>query len=100
MHALAMKQQNATELMFSWIGYYYYEKNDISFSYGVTRRTYNYALIAQLGVKYKKFQYRVSYDINTSNLQTISNGRGGFEFSIVFINSKINPLPIRTCPDL
>lgn len=99
-HALAMKQGNIEELMFSWIGYSYFEKNDISFSYGLTRRTNNDAVIVQMGLKYKKFQYRISYDLNTSNLQTVSSGRGGFEISLVYISSKINPLPIRTCPNL
>lgn len=100
MHGLGMKQGNVNEIMFSWVGYSYFEKNDINFSYGITRRTNNDAVIVQLGVKYKKFQYRISYDLNTSNLQTVSNGRGGFEFSLVFINSKVNPIPIRTCPNL
>lgn len=99
-HALYMKQGNVDEIMFSWVGYSYFEKNDISFSYGLTRRTNNDAVIVQMGVKYKKFQYRISYDLNTSNLQTVSNGRGGFEISLVYINSKVNPLPIRTCPNL
>lgn len=99
-HGLGMKQGNVDEVMFSWVGYSYFEKNDISFSYGLTRRTNNDAVIVQMGVKYKKFQYRISYDLNTSNLQTVSNGRGGFEFSLVFINSKVDPIPIRTCPNL
>jgi type IX secretion system PorP/SprF family membrane protein len=99
-HALYMKQGNVDEIMFSWIGYSYFEKNDISFSYGLTRRTNNDAVIVQMGVKHKKFQYRISYDMNTSNLQTVSNGRGGFEISLVYINSKVNPLPFRTCPNL
>ncbi|MCB9188563.1 MAG: PorP/SprF family type IX secretion system membrane protein [Flavobacteriales bacterium] len=100
MHGLGMKQGNVNEIMFSWVGYSYFEKSDISFSYGLTRRTNNDAVIVQMGVKYKKFQYRISYDLNTSNLQTVSNGRGGFEFSLVFINSKVNPIPVRTCPNL
>lgn len=99
-HALFMKQENINELMYSWTGYYYNSKNDMFYTYGVTRRTNNDAVIAHLGLKYNKLQYRLSYDLNTSKLQSISNGRGGFEFSIIFINSKINPTPIRTCPDL
>lgn len=100
LHGLAMRQENITEVMYSWIGYYYHKKNNMFYTYGVTRRTNNDAVIAHLGLKYKKLQYRLSYDINTSGLQSISNGRGGFEFSVIFINSKINPTPIRTCPDL
>lgn len=99
-HGLGMKQGNVNEIMFSWIGYSHLEKNNMTLSYGLTRRTNNDAVIMQLGMKYKNLVYRVSYDLNTSNLQSVSNGRGGFEFSIVWIKNKINPIPIRTCPNL
>ena len=95
-----MSQENVHEQMYSWIGYYNVKKNEMCYSFGITRRTNNDAVITHLGLIHKKFQYRISYDINTSNLQSVSNGRGGFEFSITFINKKINPNPLRSCPDL
>ncbi|MBL4703134.1 MAG: PorP/SprF family type IX secretion system membrane protein [Flavobacteriales bacterium] len=97
---LAMQQENILELVFGWKGYYHFENKDAIASYGVSRRTNNDAIIAHLGLKYNKFLYKLSYDLNTSNLQSISNNRGGFELSITYISSKINPIPIRTCPDL
>ena len=99
-HALSMSQENVHEQMYSCIGYYNVKKNEMCYSFGITRRTNNDAVITHLGLIHKKFQYRISYDINTSNLQSVSNGRGGFEFSITFINKKINPNPLRSCPDL
>ena len=99
-HGIAMRQENITEIMFSWMGYYYLENKDAFATYGVTRRTNDDAIIAHIGLKYKQLQYRISYDVNTSNLQSISNSRGGFEISLIFISSKVNPTPIRSCPDL
>ena len=100
MHGIVMKQENITEIMFSWIGYYYMESKDAFATYGITRRTNDDAVIAHIGLKYKQLQYRLSYDLNTSNLQSVSNSRGGFELSVIFISSKVNPTPIRSCPDL
>lgn len=100
MHGILMKQGNITEIMFSWMGYYYMESKDAFSTYGITRRTNDDAVIAHIGLKYKQLQYRLSYDVNTSNLQSISNSRGGFELSVIFISSKVNPTPIRSCPDL
>ena len=100
LHGLGMFQKNVNEIMISWMGYYNVEKSGTCYSFGITRRTNDDAVIAHLGLMHKKLQYRISYDVNTSNLQSISNGRGGFEFSIIFINSKINPNPFRSCPDL
>ena len=99
-HSTGMRQKNVDELMFSWIGYYYMKEQDIYLLYGTTRRTNDDAMIAQLGLKYGKFTYRLSYDVNTSSLSTISNGRGGFEISIVYISNKVDPNPVRSCPDL
>ncbi len=100
MHGILMKQENIKEVMFSWMGYYYMENKDAFATYGITRRTNDDAVIAHIGLKYKQLQYRLSYDVNTSNLQSISNSRGGFEISLIFISSKIDPTPIRSCPDL
>ena len=50
---------------------------------GLNYRTED-AFIIQLGMKYGPHIFMFSYDINTSNLNTYTNGRGGFEFSIVF----------------
>ncbi len=55
---------------------------------------------AVVGMQYDAWNVGISYDINTSNLRPASNGRGGFELSLVYI---IPPKPkafaIKYCPD-
>ena len=99
-HAIWMKQENVEEIMFGWKGYYYLESKDAFATYGIIRRTNDDAVIGHIGLKYGQYQYRISYDFNTSNLQTVSNSRGGFEISIIYTSHKVNPTPKRTCPDL
>jgi len=45
------------------------------------------AIIPVAKLEYKPFTVAVSYDINTSKLTTASNGRGGFEISLVYQKS-------------
>lgn len=42
------------------------------------------AVIAQLGMDYKKFYFGFSYDINISKLKVASNKRGGFELALIY----------------
>ncbi|MBL7924800.1 MAG: PorP/SprF family type IX secretion system membrane protein [Bacteroidia bacterium] len=58
------------------------------------------AIIPSLAVYVNKFRFGFSYDINTSGLKTVSNARGGPEFSVVYLSSKIKARPQRsiTCP--
>ncbi len=53
------------------------------------------------GIKYDAWNVGVSYDINTSNLRPASNGRGGFEFSVIYIlnHPSIIVRPPKVCPD-
>ncbi len=45
----------------------------------------NDALMVNAGVEFKGLRVGVSYDYNTSNLKTASNGNGGFEISLIYI---------------
>jgi type IX secretion system PorP/SprF family membrane protein len=45
----------------------------------------NDAIMVNAGVEFKGFRVGVSYDYNTSNLKTASNGNGGFEISLIYI---------------
>ena len=51
---------------------------------------YRDAVIPQVALYYDKFRLGFSYDINLSGLREASNGRGGGEFSLVYIARKIN----------
>ena len=54
-----------------------------------------------VGMEYDQWNVGLSYDINYSDLDPASNGRGGFEFSIVYILKKFRPPTVvkRNCPD-
>ncbi|RYE20148.1 MAG: type IX secretion system membrane protein PorP/SprF [Sphingobacteriales bacterium] len=46
---------------------------------------FNDAVLINAGIEFKGFRFGVSYDYNTSALNTASNGRGGFEISLTYI---------------
>lgn len=64
-------------------------KTEISISAGADIRVTNIfdAIIPQIYIGVENFSLGLSYDINVSRLNTSSNYRGGFEFSLRFINN-------------
>lgn len=54
------------------------------------------AFIATLGFEYKGFRIGTSYDFNNSNLQSISNSKGGYEISVSFTKPKVKDKEITT----
>lgn len=57
------------------------------------------AFIASAGMDYNNLNVGVSYDFNTSKLERASNGRGGYELSLIYIIRKVKPLGIKPpCP--
>lgn len=98
-YVLGMKQLNNHELNASLFGYYYLKDSDVYLMYGNTWRSKD-AFLFHAGIKYRDFVYRFTYDINTSALSAVTNGRGGFEMSIVYIVKSFNPTPIKGCPRL
>ncbi|MBL4625934.1 MAG: PorP/SprF family type IX secretion system membrane protein [Flavobacteriales bacterium] len=98
-YVLAMQQTNDHEFNASLFGYYYFKNSDAYVMYGNTWRSKD-AILFHMGLKYREFVYRFTYDINTSALSAVSNGRGGFEMSIVYIIKNIDPKPVKGCPRL
>ncbi len=47
------------------------------------------AFSAILGVNYERWDIGISYDINVSTLQSITQNRGAIEFSVIFWNGKV-----------
>lgn len=47
------------------------------------------AIIPMVGMDYNSIHVGVSYDVNFSGLKRASNGRGGFEFSLIYIIKKV-----------
>jgi len=54
-----------------------------------------------LGLDYRSFHAKVSYDINISTLEVASNNRGGFELAIIYIFERYRPVIRRykACPN-
>lgn len=54
-----------------------------------------------LGGEYGPWKAGLSYDINLSNLQPASNGKGGLEIAVHYIHKVFEPgsIPRRYCPD-
>lgn len=55
------------------------------------------AFIPYVGLEFGKMRLGASYDVNTSSLRAVSNSRGGFEISLIYINKPSGERPIN-CP--
>jgi type IX secretion system PorP/SprF family membrane protein len=91
---LYMNQAKASELNIGMLGYY--KLNDdkevrYDLIFGANYRVKD-AFIVQLGVKKDNIVLRMSYDVNTSYLNTYTNGKGGFELTLQIIGKKGVPL--------
>lgn len=78
-----MYQRNAFYHLYGMSGYYALPEQELKMMLGGYWRL-NDAIIPSLGMNYKGLTFRVSYDINYSDLQEFSRGRGGIEFSLIF----------------
>ncbi|HSK11608.1 MAG TPA: type IX secretion system membrane protein PorP/SprF, partial [Phnomibacter sp.] len=58
---------------------------------------FNDALIPYLGLEWSSFRFGASYDVNTSSLKAVSQGRGGFEVSLIYVYRTSTDRPI-VCP--
>ncbi len=94
-----MHQVNDQELTATLLLHYFLKNSDTYLIFGPTYRNKDAAII-EAGITKGKYTCRVSYDINTSSLKTISNHRGGFEISLTYIARKSKPNPLANCPRL
>lgn len=92
-------QDKASEFTYALASQFYLETYDI-FLLGTIIFRNEDAAIFEFGAKYGNFIGRLSYDINTSSLSSVSSGRGGTEFSLTYIFSRPNPNPAPTCPKI
>jgi type IX secretion system PorP/SprF family membrane protein len=81
-------------------GYLINPEKDIKLNFGLGYRLSD-ALNALVGVTYKNLNVGIAYDINTSDLSSVSNNRGGFEIAanyIIKIYKPAVPKPKVLCP--
>jgi len=84
---LFMLQRKAKEFNFGALTEYQIKNTDYILLGGIDIR-WDDALIFNLGLNHKNIAYRLSYDMTTSSLQSVTGGRGGGEISIVYTPSK------------
>jgi type IX secretion system PorP/SprF family membrane protein len=94
-----MRQLQSQEITASLLINYYLKEADTYFIIGPTYR-HKDAAIFEIGVKKGSYTVRVSYDINTSPLKTITYYRGGFEASLTYTVAKHKVNPASNCPRL
>lgn len=101
-YILFMHQQKYKEFLIG--GLFRFDYNPLTFRSiymgGLVRSSD--AGIFLMGVDYQNVKLTINYDVNFSKLTQASRGRGGIEFSIVYIIMKPRPFEIpyyRKCPD-
>jgi type IX secretion system PorP/SprF family membrane protein len=94
-----MEQAGSHEITASLLINYYLKDADTYFIISPTYR-YKDAAILELGIKKGPYTVRVSYDINTSPLKTVSYYRGGFEASLTYTVAKHKVNTAHNCPRL
>lgn len=83
---LIMYQAKAMEIN-PGVMFYYNIREPYLLIGGINYR-YKDAVIIHLGLKHKSNIYRLSYDINSSSLNTYSGNRGAIEFSVLYNGKK------------
>jgi hypothetical protein len=78
----------------------YFLKSSETFLIGSLLFRYRDAFGLSLGVKKFNFIFRIAYDINVSQLSTVSRGRGGIEFSLTYTRIKNKPETMKIIPRL
>lgn len=94
-----MKQINDQEFTATLLLHYFLKTSDTYLIFGPTYRSKDAAII-EGGIKKGSYTFRLSYDVNTSSLKTISNHRGGFEISLTYVARRSKPNPLANCPRL
>jgi type IX secretion system PorP/SprF family membrane protein len=88
---LYMNQIRASEINVGVLGYYTIKNSNLDAIFGADYR-HKDAIIAHLGFRQGKSIFRFSYDINISGLSGYTNNRGAWEFSLLLVGVKDQPL--------
>jgi type IX secretion system PorP/SprF family membrane protein len=82
-YMMFMRQRNVNEFNIGVRSFNDLKGADITLISGLQYRHQD-AVIAQVGVFYGNFIYKISYDLNISPLKSFTSYRGGLEFSLTF----------------
>jgi type IX secretion system PorP/SprF family membrane protein len=109
---LVMNQEEYWEQTYAADAGYYMKEADMYLTAGLLFRTVGFpksvgsetskissdAMLITAGAKLENITVRVGYDLNISSLSTVSNGRGGFELSLTYVNQKRKTTNEKICP--
>jgi hypothetical protein len=88
---LYMNQAKAHELNFGALFYYTIKNSNLDAIIGADYRVKD-AFIAHIGFRQGKSIFRFSYDVNISGLSGYTGNRGAWEFSLILVGHKNQPL--------
>ncbi len=88
---LYMNQIRAWEFNAGCLAYYKIKNSNLDAIFGCDYRVKD-AVIAHVGFRQGKSIFRFSYDINVSGLEGYTNNRGAWEFSLILVGVKSQPL--------
>lgn len=89
---LYMQQTNVREVNVGILGDCFIIEFNTHLQLGAFYRNKD-AFIIQTAMAYKEYTLRMSYDINTSSLSPFTQGKGGFEISIIYMKENGNYVP-------
>jgi type IX secretion system PorP/SprF family membrane protein len=92
-----MQQNSARQIAAGTNMEYLFPESDFLISFGAWYRYYNHSVITNLGIGIKNINLGVSYDI-FSQVQSISETRGGLEFSLIYSPKLKNVIKIENNP--
>ncbi|HEY6160049.1 MAG TPA: PorP/SprF family type IX secretion system membrane protein [Bacteroidia bacterium] len=88
---LYMNEAKVSEFYAGLAAFYKMKDNNFQPMLGLDYR-HKDAFVVEVGLKQDKHIFRISYDVNTSYLNSYTGGRGAIEFSLVLIGIKGQPL--------
>ncbi len=98
-------QEDYRENVFGIAGRLYLKKdkqfNDLALQLGLSLRTHSFtdAIIPNIELHYNRWVFGLSYDVNTSEFSTATNGRGGLELAAIYKIFNVKTLPVfKHCP--
>lgn len=96
---LYMYQAKATELNLGMLGYYKIQDSAFEPIVGFSYRNDD-AIVVHIGLKHAIGMFRISYDVNTSRINSYTKAQGGPEFSFIYTGKKANKTEPSSVPDV
>ena len=90
-HFIYMNQAKAYDANLGCLVFYKIKNSSLDALAGIDYR-WKDAIVAHIGFRQEQHYFRFSYDINTSSLNNYTGGRGAWEFSLILVGFRDQPL--------